>query len=52
MIVIKDSTSRKEIFRQALKFTWRDFVERTTIHGLRYILDKQGNKFTRLGSSH
>ncbi|KAG4077291.1 hypothetical protein HA402_009920 [Bradysia odoriphaga] len=47
MIAIKVSTKCSDILREALKFTWLEFVERTTIHGLRYILDEQGNKFTR-----
>lgn len=50
MIAIKNSTQFSDIFRDALKVTWCEFVERTTIHGLRYICDEQGNKFTRLGN--
>lgn len=49
MIAIKNSTKRRDILCDALTITWCEFVEHTTIHGLRYILDEQGNKFTRFG---
>lgn len=49
MIAVKSPIECRDIFREALKATWYEFVQRTTIHGLRYIIDKQGNKFTRLG---
>lgn len=51
MIATKNSTQFSDILRDALKVTWCEFVKRTTIHGLRYITDEQGNKFTRLGNT-
>lgn len=34
------------LFR-ALKLVWYQFAEITSIHGLKFIMDKQGNMFTR-----
>lgn len=48
MIIIKKQTKCHQVFWEALRVTWFEFVERTTIHGLRYIIDERGNKFTRL----
>lgn len=48
MIAIKHSAKFRDVFWETLKITWYEFAERTTIHGLRYIRDEQGNTFTRL----
>lgn len=38
------------LFR-ALKLVWYQFAEMTSIHGLKFIMDKQGNVFTKLANS-
>ena len=37
---ISDATSLEHI-------SWRDFTEKTTFHGVRYIFDKRGLRFRR-----
>lgn len=37
----------RQIFMKALKKTWEKFAQRTMIHGVRYINDRNGNKYTK-----
>lgn len=48
MIIFNNPIKNRKPFREALRVTWYEFAEVTAIHGLRYIIDKQGNTFTRL----
>lgn len=42
-----EKRTTKEIFLRALKTTWDQFAIRTTIHGVRYINDPNGNIYTK-----
>lgn len=40
--------ANKKIFQRALKITWLQFASRTQTHGMKYIVDPNGNYFTKL----
>lgn len=40
--------NNKKCFQRALKITWLQFASRTQTHGMKYIVDPNGNYFTKL----
>lgn len=47
MNAIGENRTRKGIFLKAFYKTWDQFATRTTIHGVKYINDPNGNHYTK-----
>lgn len=44
---INQPLKKRKIFWKALKSTFVEFAENTSVHGVQYIIDPKGNKCTK-----
>lgn len=44
---ISQPLKKRKLFWKAVKTTFFDFCEKSSVHGVQYIVDPKGNKFTK-----
>lgn len=44
---INQPLKKHKIFWKAVKATFNEFAEKASVHGVQYIIDPKGNKFTK-----